>query len=240
MGEPTSPEATKAREKPMPFCAEMVRALLADRKTVTRRVVNRKKVRWRFYCDHCDSDNLVDYHGMGTFICRACGKPCPGVFKPIPECAPYQAGDVLWVREALRRGLHGETLYAADGVEVGKWVHGRFWEPLRWRWTKANRYKRDRDFLPSIFMPKEACRLWLPVISCTPERLQDITDEEIEAEGMGFVCEETNLFPAVQTMRVPFNRVSFQMFWDRLNAKRGYPWDANDYVWRTEFEGAKT
>ena len=54
-----------------------------------------------------------------------------------------------------------------------------------------------------------------------PERLQEITLEDIKAEGISphYDCDEITY------------RVLFQQLWDSLNAKRGYPWEKNHWVW---------
>jgi len=48
------------------------------------------------------------------------------------------------------------------------------------------------------------------------QQLQDITDDDVRAEGY-----ET--------------REAFAAVWDRINAKRGYPWASNPWVWVIEF-----
>jgi len=149
--------------------------------------------------------------------------PVPGVWafyaggKAYMHAARIMMGDLLWVREKLVR-VHHEAdspywyaAYASDGLLV--WVDG---EPLRWRW--------QRDWLSPIHMPKEAARLWLVVESVRPERVRDITEDDAFAEGVG----------GGDWLGDPVGE--FAKLWDRINAKRGYPWDANPWVWRIQFE----
>jgi hypothetical protein len=56
------------------------------------------------------------------------------------------------------------------------------------------------------------------------ERLQKISIEDAEAEG--FTCGDQNyadVFPFIEA-------------WDKINARRGYPWASNPWVWVVEFK----
>ena len=71
--------------------------------------------------------------------------------------------------------------------------------------------------LPAMFMPRWASRLLLEVTGVREERLQEITPLDALAEG----CE---------------NVQEFALLWDRLNARRSYPWAANPWVRVVECE----
>lgn len=144
--------------KPILFNTEMVKAILDDRKTVTRRKID---VDITNNCDVDSDGTLLDYQNIaGDFI------------NPIKLCR-YKVGDILYVRETWShynpngcncddcRGQCGypEYLYRADGIGVD----------IKWR--------------PSIHMPKEAARIFLKVTDVRVERLQDITEEQATAEG---------------------------------------------------------
>jgi len=75
-------------------------------------------------------------------------------------------------------------------------------------------------------MPREAARIFLRVIDVRVERLQEITEEDARAEG----C-DANIPDGV-----PSSIVWFYEIWNRLNARRGYGWDTNPWVWVIEFE----
>ena len=86
----------------------------------------------------------------------------------------------------------------------------------------------DNDFLctwhPSIHMPKEAARIWLKVTDVRVERLQDMTDDDAEAEGCFDYTSTALGFPDV---------------WDSTIKKSNldrYSWQANPWVWVIEFE----
>jgi len=85
---------------------------------------------------------------------------------------------------------------------------------------------------PSIFMPKEAARIWLEVVSVRVERLQEITEEDARAEGVypGFQIAGPNSTPATTAKQ------AFMWLWQSLNDKRGFPWAHNPWVWVISFE----
>ena len=118
----------------------------------------------------------------------------------------------LWAKEKLYMDDTGCARYARGHACV--WVSRGLTPhtvPLMW----ASNWKRN--YLSPIHMPREAARLFLDVIACRLERLHQITEEEATLEGVD-------------------SRAAFAMLWDSLNAKRGYSWDANPWVWRIQFE----
>jgi len=119
----------------------------------------------------------------------------------------YQVGDILWVRETWQHWLNdngnpsGDCMYKAD--ECGR--NGIGWKP-------------------SLFMPREACRLFLKVTEVRAERLQDISEKDAIAEGV--------------RSRLPDNGIAqseFQDIWDSINAKK-FPWESNPWVWVITFQ----
>ena len=112
-------------------------------------------------------------------------------------CPFGQPGDRLWVREAFTEYPQKGLLYKADGCnkKLGVW----------WGWR------------PSIHMPRRASRIKLEVTDVRVERLQNISEEDIYAEG------------------IDTNSHDFMELWDSINAKRGHGWDANPFVWVVEF-----
>ena len=143
------------REVPMLFNTEMVKAILDDRKTQTRRLVKEIPL-------HAPYFEVVDGKPM------ACDEN--GDWYPATYFSRIQPGDMLWVRETwchVKFGLgewHYE--YRADCSDPRRWSNGSFAE---WR--------------PSIHMPRAAARLFLPVKDVRIERLQHISIDDAIAEG---------------------------------------------------------
>lgn len=187
--------------KPILFNTEMVRAIMDGRKTCTRRLVRflpGENPQWTGYI----RDGLMLYNGRNeTCIMKA----------------PYQAGDILYVRETFIQITAHTFWYKADGKS---WML----KDLRWK--------------PSIHMPKEAARIWLKVTNVRVERLQDITEDGAEAEGAidnrGFIHSPENEYDRIYTAREHFIEI-----WDRTIKKSDldiYGWDANPWVRVIEFE----
>jgi hypothetical protein len=115
--------------------------------------------------------------------------------KVIPKFSPYQPGDTLWVRETWLE-YKGSYLYRADGkhCELDAILGGKSF--FKWR--------------PSIHMPREAARLFLPVKNIRVERLQEITEEDARAEG---------IFPAGEEWEYNCYRDGFIALWNSIYSK---------------------
>lgn len=206
------------KETPILMCAEMVRATLEDRKTQTRRVGK---------CQHDEATELgvesIGHATKGTVL-QATYRAFPkgGTARwALCECPYGQPGDRLWVRETFApcvggaRGPLNPTLYRADNCEG--------YENLTWK--------------PSIFMFRWESRLTLEITGVRVERVQEISDEDAIAEGIegdgvmfrDYSPEGTGLF--TQTPRS-----SYCGLWDSINAKRGFGWDKNPWVWVLTFK----
>jgi hypothetical protein len=138
----------------------------------------------------------------------------------------------LWAKETI--AYVPATAYAAspdvpqtpnpnDPSEVAIYRHG--WD----RSKPAARWRGGR------LMPKWAARLWLEVIEVRAERVQDISEVDAIAEGVDAVS-----MAAVPRQATMNRRSDFKQLWDSINAKRGYGWDANPWVWRIAFRKVGT
>jgi len=140
--------------KPIIFNSEMVRAILDEKKTQTRRVI---KPQPKAVLSQLENSNLWTY--------TLCEKEW--------KCPYGKVGDKLWVREtwANCKGLGivdenenpAEIIYRAD-------------EPWAEEW-KGN-------WKPSIFMPHCYTRITLEITNIRVERVQDITEYDAKAEGV--------------------------------------------------------
>lgn len=141
------------------------------------------------------------------------------LLKPCPFGVP---GDRLWVRETWTShstcGSNPIVHYAADGemrtIDVPAGTELTF--------KDGNR--------PSIFMPRWASRLTLEVTAVRVERLHKISPEDAEQEGC---AGRTEMYGAQGCRDV------FRGLWDSLNAKRGFGWAENPWVWVVSFRRIK-
>lgn len=175
------------------FNAEMVRAILDGRKTVTRRLVkflSRKNPNWTGYV----KDGLMLYNGRN---------------EPCIKKAPYQPGDILYVRESYSELSFG-YVYKADGENID-----HLGNVIKWR--------------PSIRMPKEAARIWLKVTDVRMERLQEMEKLDAVKEGIDpRLC--ISLGHALMKFKKLWNSTIKKSDLDR------YGWDVSPWVWVIEFE----
>lgn len=191
--------------KPMLMNSEMVKAILAGRKTVTRRLI--KPQPHNVLYDGILQQNEIE---DGDVLLTLNKDNKTEMLIP-----PYQAGDVLYVRETWCKGsLNGgaeQYFYKADDNDFH----------CQWR--------------PSIHMPKEAARIFLRVTGVRVKRLQDIRLEGCLAEGVQLTFLEEHDF--AKRGLIAWQRYS--TVWDSTINKAGldkYGWDANPYVWVVSFE----
>lgn len=200
--------------KPILFNTEMVRAIMDGRKTCTRRSI---KPQWE-ECPHCKyvhNEYIYDKLAQNVY-CARCGYPL------VPERkAPYQPGDILYVRETWGEGYEdGTYIYKASDKLAN---HPMFKESSK------------RLYHPSIHMPKEAARIWLKVTDVKVERLQDITDDGAKAEGANWKNGKNVGFEE-KMRRTAVER--FSEIWDSTIKKSDldrYGWQANPLVWAISF-----
>lgn len=212
-------EMTQQIERPIIFSGEMVRAILEGRKTQTRRVV---KLSMFANCVHDWEDNQFEFgveYGDGS-----------GDSTEILTCPYGKTGDLLWVREAWQFvEMSGVGEDAGWSEWIKKW-DGKSHPPSH----VFVSYKSDYDhgeikFRSSIYMPRWASRITLQIKNIRVERVQDISEEDAIAEGVGSLTIEGNLNP---------HRQGYRMLWNTINGNK-YPWSENPWVWVIDFEVTK-
>lgn len=196
--------------KPILFNTDMVRAILAERKSVTRRVVKPQFA--------LDADGKEHAFGdvEGNMFLWADKPNIKTVIHP-----PHRPGDILYVRETWEK-VGDRYFYRADG-------------DCQWVKKPTGGYSEGWNFLgwhPSIHMPKVAARLFLRVTDVRVERLQNITLEDIAQEGIFDACGGDDF---MRCTAYSF----FENEWNSTIKKADLPiygWTANPWVWVIEFE----
>lgn len=224
---------TATKERAIIFTPESVRAILAGRKTQTRRAIapqppegffHNGRLLWEslgpepppgpagFRFGTVDEEEDARRQGLALDGKRTYGQGCP-----------YgQPGDRLWVREQWSVSGNG-VFYRADVEQP---------ETVKYAWKGPRSMKRKDS------------RLLLEVTEVRVHPVQEIAEADAEAEGVEKAIEVT---PG----RVPPGRVGhrtgygvtfwqgYRELWDSLNAKRGFPWASNPWVWAVKFKVAK-
>ncbi len=211
-------------ERPIPFSAEMVRAILDGRKTQTRRNI-------KYTTEHRGPINpaYLEAH-----------KDHPG-WKDI--CPYGQPGDLLWVREPFCAhwgappydAPQSYRIVTGDELPPIEQENGDFYQPVPsdimtiWYEAEGNKPFHMEWKLPDE-MPRWASRITLRITDVRVERLQDISEDDARAEGWPGPITETG-FPIASPL------AWFANVWTSINSAG--TWDANPWVWALTFERVK-
>jgi hypothetical protein len=146
------------KERPIIFRAEMVRAILAGRKTQTRRIVKPR---------HMATVGAEQFPILAMY---PCGSP----------------GDRLWVRETCRaEAIDDEGLCGVRYVADGRFMPIANTREASDRWVQLYWYRgMEGATVPPIHMPRWASRITLEITDVRVERLQDISEADAKAEGV--------------------------------------------------------
>lgn len=223
------------KERPMIFNAEMVRAILDGRKTQTRRIVKGVP----------ESHN---FHGwvMSSTCAKDEGKACWAVGKspllnqPIRMHCPFgDVGDRIWVRETFQGPLIPEDeLSEFLGANPDKFESPAYCEYAadggpRPEYVDADDNTRH-GWRPAIYMPRWASRITLEITGVRVERLNSISQEDVQAEGM----ELTGWRPTYSDpdsggeVWTPYD--NFAQLWESIYGEES--WQANPWVWVIDFK----
>ena len=205
--------------KPILFNTPMVRAILDGRKSCTRRINKDANDYVVPDMDFYDSDKRT--YAVHNYADKGHTDKLSIAERTCPICP----GDILYVRETWE---HFECC-CCEGDEHGNCYREPQQSVLNkscgcYMYRATDEIYGDARWHPSIHMPKEAARIWLKVTDVRVERLQDMTDDDAEAEGCFDYTSTALGFPDV---------------WDSTIKKSdldSYGWDANPWVWVIEFE----
>lgn len=193
-------------ERPMLFNSEMILAILGGRKTQTRRVIPLEEPDiWERDVDPPDSPyDLYDFF-----------RRTDGIKEIYRSRNRYGVpGDILWARETMLIDGYLDLYYAADHIAIE--AEG----PDNWIY-------RDPEYtgkVPSIYMPKWACRIKLEVESVEIERLTDISEQDAIDEGIIIIKDNYN----------PIS--TYAELWNSINEGKGFGWPVNPWVRKVTFK----
>lgn len=243
------------KERGMIFNSEMVRAILDGRKTQTRRIMkvqpepsksrpgdfwfSSKKLESMVHISDFAPGNspIADYH---LFIQE--------------HCCPFGAvGDRIWVREtwALLGNEDGCCVDWNDNLckgdektaariyrssceqrpgDYGLWSipDNAYWKP------HTENEKFEGAWRPSIHMPRWASRILLEITDVRVERLNDISQEDAQAEGMALTGWRPTYSDPDSGGEVWTPYDNFARLWESIYGEGS--WKANPWVWVIEFK----
>lgn len=238
------------KERGMIFNGEMVRAILDGRKTQTRRIVKGTDGAVKF-CKEWDINGEEIFVVLGE-------KDHTGMNPVLGAIScPFGAiGDRIWVRETWGVVSHeldedgriqpwtpdrpatvihempfgngyysGHAIYAADGD---------------FTWGDDDGYEDGRScWKPSIHMPRAASRILLEITDVRVERLNAISEEDAEAEGidMEALYDSQDCYDCIANHNMtgrPTVTGAFKYLWESIYGEEG--WKSNPWVWVIEFK----
>jgi hypothetical protein len=236
------------KERPIILTSNEVRAILARRKTQLRRVVRLpRSIQARGPGKICytaggsrfreQREPGDEYDAWPPSALISCGD---GTCQPLP-CPLGVPGDRLWVRETFYCDdfdyPRGKIAEMVAKLEYRASHDCRTWEAG----CPCHDDEGRSSWRSSTAMPRWASRLTLTITSVRVERLQEITEEYAQAEGVESFCERYKGFSADQPLvtgeragDAP-HRASFAVQWDERHGKTD-PWASNPWVWCVAFD----
>lgn len=176
----------------------------------TRRAIDHQPFSWaeRFEPAPFDDGSGVTYGKAGDWIQMS--KDAKYMLG-LGRCRYGGPGDLLWVKETFTYGELGYIYKAALPKDQ---------EHPKWK--------------SSLYMPKNAARLWLEVVKVGVERIQDITTDDILKEGIKKTdVDGYYLAPLAGVPDFPWGRadLAFAALWTGINGTGDRGWVANPWVW---------
>ena len=200
-----------SKDRPIIFKSPMVRALLDGSKTQTRRLMKPQPV---------PIPGEPGKHWWPSNTAQSMMRVEDG-FQKHPcifddACPHGQPGDRIWVRETFA-DIGCRLTYRADEDD------GAHCKVKRW--------------IPSIHMPRADSRILLEIVSVRIERLQDISDADIVAEGidMETLAESQDRYDIVCKGSDASSRATERTAWRDLCESTGGDWEANPWCWAITF-----
>ncbi|HDV9412925.1 TPA: hypothetical protein RKV49_002396 [Raoultella ornithinolytica] len=221
------------KERGMIFNGEMVRAILDGRKTQTRRIMapqpaddiersafpNPDAIGWK--------SSLKHKHGSTT-----------------AHFCPFGAvGDRIWVRETFQG-----PLFDYEQMEAFLEDSSKFEKPEFCQYAADGGHRpeyQDADdnlrygWRPSIHMPRWASRITLEITDVRVERLNAISEEDAEAEGINMeaLADSQDRYDCIADHNMtgrPTATGAFKYLWESIYGAEN--WQANPWVWVIEFK----
>lgn len=222
-------------DRPIIFSAPMIRALLAGRKTQTRRCLTPRALlaepsRFQKVAKDKATGRAVWEAWDGSFPCNAFRA---GVDCSTPIVSTVNVGDRLWVRESCRAEER------SDGCDGIRYVADSDWRMIENSaeaanaWVALNHYRSTDEkeprgeVVPSIHMPRWASRITLIVEDVRIERLCRISVQDCYAEG---IDRPAGPFMGSDVCGRDNARNHYRALWNSLHDEAGDTWADNPWI----------
>ncbi|MHB9976073.1 hypothetical protein ACX803_18805 [Klebsiella pneumoniae] len=228
------------KERGMIFNGEMTRAILDGRKTQTRRIMKpqpepcpRGGHWWPSNVFktmlHVEDEMQNGKGGWGGLVGDAC---------------PFgDVGDRIWVRETFQGPLVHEELFEEYSAYPEKFETPEYCEYAADGGVRPEYCDLDDNlrhgWRPSIHMPRWASRILLEITNVRVERLNAISEEDAEAEGidMEALYDSQDCYDCIADHNMtgrPTVTGAFKYLWESIYGEES--WKANPWVWVIEFK----
>ncbi len=216
------------KERPILFPEQRIRSLLTGQQTQTRRIM--KSLTFA-----PGQDNHEGCYAVDVLSNHQQGRQMMSMADLRYQCPFGQPGDHLWLRESWRGPLIPPEL-------IVEYQH----TPAAFRQTKYCQYRVDRNkfdgsqdshnesigWQTGIHMPRWASRVNLLITAVRAERIQDISDDDITAEGVQTDVHFLNNFFTLNSGSVK-PKEAYKKNWEIQYGASS--WEANPWVWVIEF-----
>lgn len=214
------------KERPILFSDQRVRALLSGQQKQTRRIMKSQLF-------GPGQDNHEGCYGIDVLSNNLQGNRVLGMENLSYHCPYGQPGDRLWVRETWR----GPVVPAEEMTQYQT-------SPAQFKNIDYCQYRADSSIYTSeeedasfgwqagIHMPRWASRIDLTITAVRVERIQDISDDDVMAEGVQVDSHFLNNFFTLHSEAVSA-KDAYRKQW--ATQYGGTSWEVNPWVWVIEF-----
>ncbi len=198
------------KERGIIFTADMVKAILGGKKTMTRRVVKAKYLTLREVTGELRGEQAEQ---IIAFI------------NANEKCPFGKIGSKLYVKE---------TFCPIDDTEHGgnKWIDYKATPKRPAGWENDPKHPSALKWKSPLFMPKSASRISLEITDIKVEKVQDITEEDAKAEGVKYIS-----VGAIAGWGLTGFTLGFKNLWNSI--KGADSWDQNPFVFVISFKVIK-
>lgn len=229
-------------DRPIPFSAPMVAAILDGRKSQTRRVLTPAP-----FIDAMGNFCAPDRSGkVWNWGQNMDGTPC---LRNFIKSVGYAVGDRLYVREAYYQRGHWRETGESTATGLAKWEFVPADDVIVFDAPREFRKARLRSDPSAVawhkrlgrFMPRKASRLTLTVTEVRVEPLQNCSEVDALAEGLQRDVDLDSFDEPVEFyrgaddlfwMRDPVD--AYAALWDSINGQS--TWDANPWIVAVSFD----